>query len=363
MRASLCIPTHQITNAILETINNFFVSFSEDLEIVIVLDGGDRGALLDAFDFLGDSLKVLMLAESHGPAFARNLAAKNATGGVLIFVDSDVVVHPPVFKTLAQVKAGETLVPAVLPLGITTKASRFFSDFALAPKRKDGLTMTVSACFSLQREAFLNQGGFNENFKYPAGEDWEFFKRIQLNGLTISFDKNIRVFHMNPRSFIGVMRRSYRYAKYGAEIHETESNNQSQGMDEGRRSILVWFFLPEIFLIGGAKIVFNSLSIGDDFFEHACKRLQNRQEKVHRLISNLAYGSVKKSTEFMSFTDKVVNLSSAMKDFSIVTPWASVVETRNDFGDREKKSYRLLVLAWQLSYIFGYSRRDQSRES
>jgi hypothetical protein len=254
------------------------------------------------------------------------------------------------------------MVPAVLPMGVASKSSRFFSDFAHAPKSKDGLVLTVGACFALHRKDFLNQGGFNAEFRYAAGEDWEFFRRVQMNGLSILFSRDIRVFHLNPRTFIGVIRRSYRYARYGSKFHDLSGDRPGEVLSQASvSSKRVWIFLPEILVLGGLKIVLNSLSIGNDFFERACLYLQNLQETRFKLISHVAFGVVKKSTRSRASSNRVVYLAEAMIDYSTISPWESVLSIRSDLSEKDRKSYRVLVLAWQLSYIFGYIRRERAR--
>lgn len=357
MKTSLCIPTHKVTSEIVNTINYFFLSCQPDDEVVLVIDGGVYDPILDAFKSSIFSFRVIVLDKSFGPAYARNIAAKAALGQKLVFLDSDVVAHPPVLQKLSEVEKGTVLIPAVLPLGIATKSSKFFSDFALAPKSIGGLTLAVSACFSIDRVDFFDVNGFDENFKYPAGEDWDFFKRIQEFGTSVEFKPELRVFHRNPRTPFGLIRRSYRYAKYGSAIHETSTSMEKLNIEPRGSLFSVWALVPQILVLGALKVALSSFSIGNDSFYRLCTTLQKWQDRQYEYLQGIGCSKTDEPVKLRSSVSKPVRLAEAMRGFSISSPWEPVVLIRRDLDDRQKKKYRFLVFLWRTAYILGYMRR------
>src|SRR5207248_11244099 len=68
---------------------------------------------LDSLRSGADELVVVTEPAGAGPAEARNLGAARATGDVLVFVDSDVVVHPDALERMRAAFAGDETLTAV----------------------------------------------------------------------------------------------------------------------------------------------------------------------------------------------------------------------------------------------------------
>ena len=71
----------------------------KEVEIIVVSDGDSDGSwrLAEAF-----GVRLIRLPESGGPARARNMGAKSASGDILFFVDADVEVHPDTLAKVAE---------------------------------------------------------------------------------------------------------------------------------------------------------------------------------------------------------------------------------------------------------------------
>src|SRR5579871_6631050 len=69
------------------------------LECIVVDDGSTDGSLQIA---AAAGVTVISIPERRGPAYARNLGARRARGGILLFLDADVV---PPRDALARVAA------------------------------------------------------------------------------------------------------------------------------------------------------------------------------------------------------------------------------------------------------------------
>jgi len=58
--------------------------------------------------------RIITLSSCHGPAFARNRAAEQARGALLVFMDSDVFCFPDTLDTIEEVFREEPDLAAVI---------------------------------------------------------------------------------------------------------------------------------------------------------------------------------------------------------------------------------------------------------
>jgi len=373
MTVSLCIPTTALTFQLLATVNNFYLAAPLGSQVVIVFDGPPPPSdMLESLNALADDLSLTVLESREGPAHARNVAASLATGDSLVFADSDVVVPASVFATLASVSTGTVRVPATLPIPLrknprgrssarfANRSSAFFSDFALAPKVVDGKTLPVSACFSIRKQDFWSVEGFDESFKFPAGEDWDFFTRLQNANVKIEFDKSIRVFHRNPRTHWGIAKRSFRYARHGALATQSDAiPSTSAEMSKPVRTGTV-LYLPAIVITGTLKILCVGLSVGEDKLASHARHLDRYQENTQQALSPELSASPNVPHWLMNLNRRTLFLLDTLKEFPITSPWDPVVPVRDDITSKTKRGYRLLVLVWTVSYILGYMVRERA---
>jgi hypothetical protein len=152
---------------------------------------------------LGDA-RVLRTEQRWGPGGARNLGARAATGEVLFFVDSDVVVAPDAVERVARTLAERREYDAV------------FGSYDADPARSDFLSQyknlfhhyihQISAeeagtfwagCGAIRRAAFLAAGGFDAaRYPVPSIEDIELGVRLRRAGRRILLDKGLQGKHL-----------------------------------------------------------------------------------------------------------------------------------------------------------------------
>lgn len=194
---SVCLPHRDRPALLAQAIDSIKGQTYCNFEVIVV-DDGSRGreaaAFLDSLeeDFRERSWKLLRLEEGRGPGKARNIAARNATGEYLFFMDDDNVAKPRELEILAGVmsrKRREVYVCAadvfsgwgaplkdgepekrLLPLGSCPALGLFECRF--------GDTNSL-----VRRDWFLERGGFDE--RYEIDEDWEFLAKAALDGLRI----------------------------------------------------------------------------------------------------------------------------------------------------------------------------------
>src|SRR5205807_1459536 len=82
-----------------------------DYECIVADDGSTDGSAQVARE---RGFMVVSTGGRRGPAYARNLAAKSATGGILFFIDSDVCVSPGTLQRLIDNFEREPEIDAVM---------------------------------------------------------------------------------------------------------------------------------------------------------------------------------------------------------------------------------------------------------
>lgn len=90
MKVSVIIPTYNEEKVILECLKSLDEQFEKEFEVILVDDGSTDKTLGVISSYRPKKYKLKILKQNHqGPAMARNLGAKHASGKILVFVDAD----------------------------------------------------------------------------------------------------------------------------------------------------------------------------------------------------------------------------------------------------------------------------------
>ncbi|MGI4954851.1 MAG: galactosyltransferase-related protein [Janthinobacterium lividum] len=145
-------------------------------------------------------------------ATARNRAAREAGGAVLVFLDTDCIPAPTLVQDYVRglgeldgLLMGEVL---YLPGGATADGWNYESFLAVAVKHSDrqgppaaGLERCSdyrcfwSLNFAMRRDTFLAAGGFDERYIGYGGEDTDFGKSLDRQGVAIAWLRGALAFH------------------------------------------------------------------------------------------------------------------------------------------------------------------------
>jgi hypothetical protein len=171
-------------------------------------------ACLEALRAAGpDELIVVEEPPRAGPAEARNTGAAQATGDVLVFVDSDVVVHPDALQRLRDAFAGDDALVAVFgsydDRVVTSGVVAGFRNLLhhVVHQRSAGPAETFWAGLgALRRDAFHAAGGFDAaRYPLPSIEDVELGGRLAARGGRIVLDPAVQGTHLKEWTLGGMV--------------------------------------------------------------------------------------------------------------------------------------------------------------
>ncbi len=200
MTLSLIVPLHQDNadsrQALLECAALNPVPF----EMIAVLDGMNEDLAAFAAEL---KFKMIILPSHSGPAKARNAAAAQANGDILLFVDSDVL---PPRDLIERVKSTFNAHPDAAAIfgsyddapgdpGFLSQYKNLQHHFVHQTANESASTFWTG-CGAVRRTNFLELNGFEENFDQPCIEDVEFGIRLKNAGHYIHLEKSLQVKHL-----------------------------------------------------------------------------------------------------------------------------------------------------------------------
>lgn len=194
MTFSVIVPTCDRTEDLavcLDRLAPEFQTLDHALYEVIVSDDGRTGEsrrmVEDRFQWV-----VWRQGPRRGPAANRNNGAAAAKGEWLVFVDDDCLPEPGLLEgyalAIADFPGVNVFEGKTVPLGNRKRLND------RCPENLSGGNLW-SCNFSIKASNFLEIGGFDERFPYPAFEDIEFSIRLQKKNLKILFCEKAVVFH------------------------------------------------------------------------------------------------------------------------------------------------------------------------
>ena len=185
-------------------------------ELVVVDDGSDDDTSLIAARY-ADTV-ITLPGKAHGPAYARNRAFELTRGDVIVFIDSDCVVHTDTLSRFATLFVEQPDLGAAFGSyddkppapGIMSQYRNLIHHYVHHQNAGNVETFWAGAG-AVRREVFAEAGMYDEwHYSKPQIEDIELGSRIRLLGQRILLDPEIQVTHLKKWTLRGVIRTDLR---------------------------------------------------------------------------------------------------------------------------------------------------------
>ena len=206
MRISVIVPVHNGGEKFKRCLMSIQSARPRPDELIVVADGDTHGSGQMAEDA---GIKVISIGPSPmGPAGARNVGAKAATGDILFFVDADVEIHGDcVGKVRKFFQNNQSIAALIGSYDDAPSEGNFLSQYKnlfhhyIHQRAEPEASTFWGACGAIRREVFFAMGGFDEGFTRPCIEDIELGYRLRDHGYSICLLKNLQVKHLKQWRF------------------------------------------------------------------------------------------------------------------------------------------------------------------
>jgi glycosyltransferase involved in cell wall biosynthesis len=177
----------------------------------LVVDDGST----DGSDELAESMGATVLSTGgrFGPAAARNLGARHATGEVLLFIDADVAIHPDALERIRERFSSDPDLDALIgSYDDAPPGNSFVSQFKNLQhsfvhhegnRRASGFWC---GCGAIKRSVYSAYGGLDESYRRASIEDIELGFRLMRAGRKLALDPSIECKHLKTWTFWGLVR-------------------------------------------------------------------------------------------------------------------------------------------------------------
>lgn len=169
-------------------------------EVIITIDGA-VSAVMEAAHRRG--FRVISNPIGSGVSATRNAGAGAATGSIIVFADSDVLLRKDHIARLARAFADHPEALAVIGSyddqpaepGLVSRYRNLLHHYTHQHGSADAQTFWAG-CGAIRRTAFEQVGGFNESYRLPSVEDIELGYRLRQAGHRIRLVPDWQVKHL-----------------------------------------------------------------------------------------------------------------------------------------------------------------------
>ena len=176
-----------------------------EFETIVVADGS---AALS-----GTEARVVCQYPAQGPAAARNLGARYATGKWLAFIDDDCVPQSQWLRELEAVIEQDVLAGGVVRNGVETDPYSTATQAIIDSFYSKQPVFFTSNNIAVNAARFRGLGGFDETWPLAASEDRDFCLRWIGSGGRLTYAPNAIVHHFHTPSLGRFWKQHFRYGR------------------------------------------------------------------------------------------------------------------------------------------------------
>ncbi len=198
MNLSVVVATHNQAPLLKESLRALLdqALSKQDYEIVVVDDGStdDTPTVLQEF---GPHITVVRFPSNRGISAARNEGIRRASGKLVIFGDSDIIVRRDFLAlhvTTHQLHGPRILCRGPVVLVPDVRAARY----GPMPRLATSPAYVDAANASVERSVLMQAGLFDEKFPGYGWEDFELGVRLKQLGVRRVFCREAIAFHLQP---------------------------------------------------------------------------------------------------------------------------------------------------------------------
>ncbi len=204
---SVIIPVHNGDKHIERCLDALIASSYPSFEIIMVDDCSTDDTVKIAQQ---KGAKVLQLPKRSGQSAARNYGVKQALADVLLFIDSDVMVHKNTIEMVIEDFHSHPDIVAVFgsyddkpaEKNFISQYKNMFHHFNHQHSSNEAFTFW-SGCGAIHKKVFKEMGGFDQSAFFV--EDIELGYRIRKKGYRILLDKDLQVKHLKHWGFLSLL--------------------------------------------------------------------------------------------------------------------------------------------------------------
>ncbi|MBI4158729.1 glycosyltransferase family 2 protein [Candidatus Woesearchaeota archaeon] len=261
---SIIIPVYNGQNYLQKCLQSVFASAYNSFEVIVVDDASKEDVASIAKKF---SCRYIRNERRMGSGPSRNYGANIAKGKILVFLDSDCIVHTSWLSSIAQ-NFKKLKVGAVAGQYSGFVENSFISKFSFyellfRERNFKKYVKTMPSCnFACKRDAFFDVGGFSEKGRYS--DDLEFSYRFGKK-YKILWDPKIHVRHHFPATFKKYLSKQFISSRDDVSLFIANPKMAFEDTFEDKMNYLEVIFtgvlLMSLFLLSSKPIFFTAFGL------------------------------------------------------------------------------------------------------
>lgn len=214
-------------------------------EVIVVDDAStdDSAEIISRYN-----VRLISLDPHGGAAKARNTGARAAQGHVLFFIDADCVLRDNTLWLVSSLYTqhpdaivGGTYTPLPYDSGIYSTFQSLFIHYS--ETRHDPPDYVATHAMIMDRQRFLDSGGFNEDASLPILEDVEYCHRMRQMGVQLKMHKDLQVRHIFnftlARSLANAFKKARHWTAYSLQARDLHRSSGTSSL-ELKTNVMAW---------------------------------------------------------------------------------------------------------------------------